>query len=54
MAQDLPALQYALDTDALNTLITTSTPRTLSFVYAAYHVHITRDTITISPATTPS
>lgn len=50
MAQKLPALQQTIDTDAFNTLISASTPTTLSFEYGPYHVYITRETITISSA----
>lgn len=48
MAQDLPALQYTLNTDALESLTTDSTLTTLSFQYAGYHVHIVEETVTIT------
>lgn len=54
MAELLPTLHDSLDTDALDTLISTSPSLVVSFWYADYHVQLTDETVTISQPTRPS
>ena len=48
MADDLPILEEAVDTDALEALFRSARPLAVSFTYAGYNIHLTQDTVAVS------
>ena len=49
MADDLPPLEEAVDTDALDAIFQSYEPPAVSFAYAGYHIHLTDEIVAVSP-----